>query len=458
MAVESSTQGSSRTSPDSPGSPARTGLRKVVAASMAGTIVEWYEFFLYATAATLVFNVIFFPPSDNPLDNIIKAFLTYAVGFIARPLGGIVFGHFGDKYGRKKLLQLAIILVGVTTFLMGCLPTFDQIGYLAPILLIVLRFFQGFAVGGEWGGAVLLVAEHSPDKERGFWASWPQAAVPAGNLLATIVLLTLSRTLTEEQFLSWGWRIGFWLSVVIVAVGYYIRTKVTDAPIFIEAQKEAEAAKKTNYGVIEVLKRYPRGVFTAMGLRFGENIMYYLVVTFSITYMSAHLGMITSTILMLILFAHVVHFAVIPVIGRMSDRLGRKPVYAVGAVLAAVWGFVAFPLFDTKNDWLIVGLIIHALMYASQPAIMAEMFPTRMRYSGVSLGYQVTSIVAGSLAPIIATMLLSTYGSWVPVAIYLALAAGVTLVAVIALRETVGISLRSIDDADREKLAEEARV
>lgn len=461
MAVDRTTQGPSPTSADPQGSPVRTGLRKVVAASMAGTIVEWYEFFLYATAATLVFNVIFFPPSDNPLDNIIKAFLTYAVGFIARPLGGIVFGHFGDKYGRKRLLQLAIILVGVTTFLMGCLPTFDQIGYLAPILLIVLRFFQGFAVGGEWGGAVLLVAEHSPDRERGFWASWPQAAVPAGNLLATVVLLTLSRTLTEEQFLAWGWRVGFWLSVVIVAVGYYIRTKVTDAPIFLEAQKEAETAKKTNYGVIEVLKRYPRGVFTAMGLRFGENIMYYLVVTFSITYMSAHLGMITSTILTLILFAHVVHFAVIPVIGRMSDRLGRKPVYATGAVLAGVWGFVAFPLFDTKNDWLIVGvlivgLIIHALMYASQPAIMAEMFPTRMRYSGVSLGYQVTSIIAGSLAPIIATMLLSTYESWVPVAIYLAISAAVTLVAVIALRETVGISLRSIDDADRERLAEEA--
>jgi MFS family permease len=196
-----------------------------------------------------------------------------------------------------------------------------------------------------------------------------------------------------------------------------------------------------------------------MGLRFGENIMYYLVVTFSITYMSAHLGMNTSTILTLILVAHLVHFFVIPVVGRFSDTLGRKPVYAAGAVLAAVWGFVAFPLFDTQNDWLIVGilivgLIIHALMYAGQPAIMAEMFPTRMRYSGVSLGYQVTSIVAGSLAPIIATMLLSTYGSWVPVAIYLALAAGVTLVAVAALRETVGISLRSIDDADREKLAE----
>lgn len=463
MAVGNSTPGTSQHTPpaEASGSTARSGLRKVVAASMAGTIVEWYEFFLYATAATLVFNVIFFPPSENPLDNIIKAFLTYAVGFIARPLGGIVFGHFGDKYGRKRLLQLAIILVGVSTFLMGCLPTFDAIGYAAPILLVVLRFFQGFAVGGEWGGAVLLVAEHSPDKERGFWASWPQAAVPAGNLIATVVLLTLSWTLSDEAFLSWGWRVAFWLSVVIVAVGYYIRTKVTDAPIFVEAQAEAEAEadKRTRYGVLEVLKRYPRGVFTAMGLRFGENIMYYLVVTFSITYMSAHLGMDTSTILLLILFAHVVHFAVIPVVGRFSDKLGRKPVYATGAVLAAAWGFIAFPLFDTENDWLIVGvlilgLVIHALMYAGQPAIMAEMFPTRMRYSGVSLGYQVTSIIAGSLAPIIATLLLSTYGSWVPVAIYLALAAAVTLVAVIALRETVGISLRSIDAADRERLAE----
>ncbi len=467
MAVDNSTPGSPRTADSRGGgdrragatSPEHSGLRKVVAASMAGTIVEWYEFFLYATAATLVFNVIFFPASDNPLDNIIKAFLTYAVGFVARPLGGIVFGHFGDRYGRKKLLQLAIILVGVTTFLMGCLPTFDAIGYAAPMLLIVLRFFQGFAVGGEWGGAVLLVAEHSPDRERGFWASWPQAAVPAGNLLATVVLLALSRTLSEEAFLSWGWRIGFWLSVVIVAVGYYIRTKVTDAPIFKETQAEVEAAKKVQYGVFEVLRRYPRGVFTAMGLRFGENIMYYLVVTFSITYMSAHLGMDTSTILTLILFAHVVHFFVIPVVGRLSDRLGRKRVYATGAVLAAVWGFVAFPLFDTKNDWLIVGvlivgLMVHALMYAGQPAIMAEMFPTRMRYSGVSLGYQVTSIVAGSLAPIIATMLLSSFGSWVPVAIYLALAAGVTLIAVAALRETVGISLRDVDAADRRKFVE----
>ncbi|RBM01996.1 MFS transporter [Glutamicibacter soli] len=421
---------------------------------MAGTIVEWYEFFLYATAATLVFNKVFFPDSGNDLDNIIKAFLTYAVGFIARPIGGIVFGHFGDKYGRKHLLQVAIILVGVTTFLMGCLPTYDMIGYAAPILLIVLRFLQGFAVGGEWGGAVLLVAEHAPNRERGFWASWPQAAVPIGNLLATIVLLVLSFTLSDEAFLAWGWRVGFWLSVVIVGVGYYIRTKVSDAPIFHEAKAEMEANAAAGYGVAEVFKRYPRGVFTAMGLRFAENILYYMVVTFSITYMSVQLDMQTSNILTLMLLAHVFHAIVVPLVGRFTDTLGRRPVYAAGAGLMIVWAVVAFPMFNTRNDAIILlaivaGLAVHALMYAGQPAIMAEMFPTRMRYSGVSLGYQVTSIVAGSMAPIIAAALLRASGSWVPVAGYIVFAALVTLVAVYFLRESKGVDLGDIDEQDR---------
>jgi len=432
----------------------RKGLRRVVAASMAGTIVEWYEFFLYATAATLVFNKVFFPDSGNDLDNIIKAFLTYAVGFIARPIGGIVFGHFGDKYGRKHLLQVAIILVGVTTFLMGCLPTYDMIGYAAPILLIVLRFLQGFAVGGEWGGAVLLVAEHAPNRERGFWASWPQAAVPIGNLLATIVLLVLSFTLSDEAFLAWGWRVGFWLSVVIVGVGYYIRTKVSDAPIFHEAKAEMEANAAAGYGVAEVFKRYPRGVFTAMGLRFAENILYYMVVTFSITYMSVQLDMQTSNILTLMLLAHVFHAIVVPLVGRFTDTLGRRPVYAAGAGLMIVWAVVAFPMFNTRNDAIILlaivaGLAVHALMYAGQPAIMAEMFPTRMRYSGVSLGYQVTSIVAGSMAPIIAAALLRASGSWVPVAGYIVFAALVTLVAVYFLRESKGVDLGDINEQDR---------
>ena len=435
----------------------RSGLKRVVAASMAGTVVEWYEFFLFATASTLVFGPLFFVDTGNPLDGIIKAFLIYAVGFIARPLGGVVFGHFGDKFGRKHLLQLAIVLVGATTFLMGCLPTFHQVGYWAPALLVVLRFAQGFAVGGEWGGAVLLVAEHSPDKERGFWASWPQAAVPLGNLLATIVLLILSRTLSDAQFLAWGWRVGFWLSVVIVAVGYYIRTRVSDAAIFTETQEELIEEKGASYGVAEVFRRYPRGVFGAMGIRFAENILYYIVVTFSITYLSTQLKMNTSNILLLLLVAHAVHVVIVPVMGRFTDRIGRRPVYAAGAVLAIGWAFIAFPMFNTRNEWIILaavvlGLVVHAFMYAGQPAIMAEMFPTRMRYSGVSLGYQVTSIVAGSLAPIIATTLLRRFDSWVPISIYITIACLITLFAVATLRETRGISLHAVDAEDRRRL------
>ncbi|MDV7240913.1 MULTISPECIES: MFS transporter [Rhodococcus] len=437
-----------------------SGLKKVVGASMAGTVVEWYEFFLYGTAATLVFSKVFFAAGDNELDAIIAAFVTYAVGFVARPLGGIVFGHFGDKFGRKQLLQFSLVLVGTATFLMGCLPTFAQIGYWAPALLVTLRFIQGFAVGGEWGGAVLLVAEHSPSRSRGFWASWPQAGVPAGNLVATVVLLILTTTLPDAAFLSWGWRVAFWLSAVIVLVGYYIRTKVTDAPIFLQAQKDAEKIKETSFNVFEVVKRYPRGVFTAMGLRFGENVMYYLVVTFSITYLKVVVHTDTAQILWWMLIAHAVHFAVIPLVGRLSDSIGRRPVYMIGALTAGTWGFFAFPMMNSGHNAVIlgaivIGLVFHAFMYAGQPAIMAEMFPTRMRYSGVSLGYQVTSIVAGSLAPIIAASLLNRYHSSVPIAIYLAIASLVTVVAVIVAKETKGISLESIDAADARNLAAE---
>ena len=450
-----------RSEPDPDATPA--GLKKVVGASMAGTIVEWYEFFLYGTAATLVFSKIFFAAGTSELDAILAAFVTYAVGFVARPLGGIVFGHYGDKYGRKKLLQFSLVLVGGATFLMGCLPTFEAIGYWAPALLVTLRFIQGFAVGGEWGGAVLLVAEHSPNKSRGFWASWPQAGVPAGNLLATVALLVLTTTLSDEAFLSWGWRVAFWLSAVIVFVGYYIRTKVSDAPIFLEAHKQAEVIKAASYGVFEVVKRYPRGVFTAMGLRFGENVMYYLVVTFSITYLSVEVGTDTSTILWWMLIAHAIHFCTIPLVGKLADRIGRRPVYFAGAITAATWGFFAFPMMNSGHNVvimlaIIIGLMFHAFMYATQPAIMAEMFPTRMRYSGVSLGYQVTSIVAGSLAPIIAVKLLDVYGSSIPIAAYLAVACAITVVAVVVARETKGLALETIDIADAKNLATEAEL
>jgi len=429
------------------------GLRKIVAASMVGTVVEWYEFFLYATAATLVFGKYFFPSTGNELDGVIQAFLTYAVGFVARPLGGIVFGQIGDRLGRKPTLQLTIVIVGVSTFLMGCLPGFAELGYLAPALLVALRFIQGFALGGEWGGAVLLVAEHSPNESRAFWSSWPQAAVPVGNLLATLVLFVMSKTLSSADFLGWGWRVAFWLSAVIVFVGYYIRTHVTEAPIFLEAKAQVEKEQAVSYGVGEVLRKYPKGILQAMGLRFAENIMYYLVVSFSIVYLKSVHKYDTSSLLLALLIAHVVHFVVIPQVGRLADAWGRKPVYLTGAVAGAAWPFFAFPMFDTLNPVVIVlavtlGLCLHAFMYAGQPAIMSELFPTRMRYSGVSLGSQVTSIFAGSLAPLLATQWLKDTGSWLPTALYLLLACAVTAVVVLTLRETRGAALEDIDDAD----------
>jgi len=272
------------------------------------------------------------------------------------------------------------------------------------------------------------------------------------------VLLVLTGILSDAAFLSWGWRVAFWLSAVVVLIGYYIRTKVTDAPIFVAAQEEVERVKSVSYGVVEVLKRYPRGVFTAMGLRFAENIMYYLVVTFSIVYLKTYVGVDTGSILWYLLAAHFIHFLVVPQVGRLADHYGRRPVYIAGAILAGTWGFFAFPMMNTGSylavmGAVILGLIIHALMYAPQPAIMAEMFPTRMRYSGVSLGYQVTSIVAGSLAPAIATWLLDKFDSWVPIALYLAGAAAITLVAALFNRETKGIDLATLDAADREQLA-----
>jgi MFS family permease len=432
-------------------------LRKVVGASMAGTVVEWYEFFLYGTAATLVFGKLFFPPTGNELDGIIAAFGTYAVGFLARPLGGIVFGHVGDRIGRKSLLQLSLVLIGASTFLMGCLPGFAAIGYGAPALLVALRFIQGFALGGEWGGAVLLVAEHCPNRNRAFWCSFPQAAVPIGNLLATVVLLVLSSTLSEDAFLAWGWRIAFWLSVAIVAIGYYIRTQVSDSPLFAAAREEAERRAEAGYGLSEVFRRYARGVFTAMGLRVAENILYYMVVTFSITYLK-HIDIDTTEILGLLFCGHVVHALAIPAIGVLADRIGRRPVYIVGAAGCMGWAFLAFPMFDTGDAWtilaaIIFGLLVHAFMYAAQPAIMAEMFPTRMRYSGVSLGYQVTSIVAGSWAPLIGAALLRAYGGWTPIAVYVLVAGAISLVSALLLRESRGTSLLAIDRADREQLA-----
>ena len=435
-----------------------SGLKKVVTASMAGTVVEWYEFFLYASAATLVFGKLFFPNSGTELDGIIAAFVTYAVGFVARPIGGIVFGHFGDKFGRKQLLQLSIILVGVATFAMGCLPDVpaDRLLGTGPPGLPALR--PGLRRRWRMGRrrpprrraqpqqvARLLVLVAAVRRSAGQPARHRCAVHPVRHAVLRRLpqlglasgLLALRRD-RDRRLLH--------------------PHQGPDAPIFLEAQKEVTVEKK-GYGVAEVFRRYPRGVFTAMGLRFAENILYYLVVTFSITYLKVIVQTDTSRILLLLLVAHFIHFCAIPLVGKLSDAFGRKPVYMAGAILGGTWGFFAFPMMDTKNDLIIlaaitIGLLFHALMYAGQPALMAEMFPTRMRYSGVSLGYQVTSIVAGSLAPIIATALLSQFKSSAPVAVYLLGACVVTMVAVFFLKETRGVSLHDIDAADAQGTAD----
>ncbi|MEH7122505.1 fosfomycin efflux MFS transporter AbaF [Bacillus sp. JJ1532] len=421
-------------------------LKKVVAASMVGSVAEWYEFFLYGTASALVFGELFFQQTGSAIDGILAAFALYAVGFLARPIGGLVFGHFGDKIGRKTLLQVSLIIVGITTFLMGCLPTFNSIGYWAPVLLVTLRLIQGFAFGGEWGGAVLLVSEHSPSNRRGYWASWPQTGVPLGNLLATIILLIASKSLSPEQFMDWGWRVAFWFSAVVVLIGIWIRKSVDDAPVFKEAQEKQAKLEKQQLGIIEVLKDHKKAIIAGIGARFAENILYYIVVTFSISYLKLVVGKDTTQILILMFGAHAIHFFFIPLMGHLSDVWGRKPIYITGAILTAFWGFIGFPMMDTGNDWLImsaitIGLFIQSMTYAPYSSLMTELFPTHIRYTALSLCYQVAPILAGSLAPLISLSLLTKFNSSIPISIYLVASSIISISCIMLVKETKGKSL-----------------
>jgi metabolite-proton symporter len=431
------------------GRPRSGGIARVVGASLIGTTIEWYDFFLYGSAAALVFNKLFFP-TDDPLVGTMIAFVTYAIGFLARPLGGVVFGHFGDRIGRKKLLVLSLLMMGFATFAMGLLPTYGSVGLAAPLLLTLLRLVQGFAVGGEWGGAVLIVSEHGGSEHRGFWASWPQAGVPSGNLLATAVLAILAAVQSDAAFLAWGWRIPFLLSGVLVGVGLWVRLSISESPVFLAAQKqveeEAAAGITEKPPVIEVLRRSWRDVLTAIGTRFGENISYYVITSFLLVYVTSHLGLSKSTALNAVLIASAVHFVTIPMWGALSDRIGRRPVTIIGAGGMAVWGFFFFTLVDSGSSVVItlcvtVGLLLHGAMYGPQAAFISEMFDTKVRYSGASIGSQLASIVAGALAPLIAVELLRDFDSSVPVSIYLCFAGLVTAVTVFVARETRGRDL-----------------
>ena len=424
----------------------RTPLRRVVMASLIGTTIEWYDFFLYGSAAALVFNRLFFPEFD-PLVGTMLAFATYALGFVARPVGGIVFGHFGDRIGRKRLLMLSLVLMGVATILIGLLPTYAQIGVWAPIALIVLRLIQGFAVGGEWGGAVLMAAEHGDAARRGFWASWPQAGVPAGSLLAAAVLAIMASVQTEADFLQWGWRVPFVLSALLVIVGWYIRNRVSESPMF-EAEFEAADAP-AKVPAMDVLRERPKALVLGAGLRLGENISYYILTVFSLTYLVDVSHESRSVALNALLIGAAVQFFAIPLLALLSDRIGRRPVYALGAFGLAIWGFVLFGLLGSGDNAsiilaLVVGLVLHGAMYGPQAAFITELFPTRIRYSGVSIAYQLTSIVAGSLAPIIALWLYKQYDSATPVAIYVGVACVVSGVSALLARETRGLELAEI--------------
>ncbi|MGW6686271.1 MFS transporter [Streptomyces sp. NPDC054961] len=425
---------------------APSGIRRIVAASLIGTTIEWYDFFLYGTAAALVFNKLFFPTAD-PLTGTLIAFLTYAIGFLARPLGGVVFGHFGDKVGRKKLLVLSLLMMGGATFAMGLLPTHASIGVGAPILLTALRLVQGFALGGEWGGAVLIVSEHGGAEHRGFWASWPQSGAPGGNLLATGVLALLAAVQSDATFLAWGWRIPFLLSGVLVVVGLWIRLSVSESPVFLAAQAEAKnLAVEEKAPVVQVFRKDWRQVLTAIGTRFGENISYYILTSFLLVYVTTHLGLPKTTALNALLIGSAVHFVTIPAWGALSDRIGRRPVTLIGSAGMALWAFGFFALVDSKSFAVITaavtaGLLLHGAMYGPQAAFVSEMFDTKVRYSGASMGSQLASIVAGALAPIIAVELLKDYGSSVPVSVYLSAAALVTTLTVAFARETRGRDL-----------------
>jgi metabolite-proton symporter len=430
----------------------RTPIGKVVFASLIGTAVEWYDFFLYGSAAALVFGPLFFPDSE-PAAATLLAFGTYAVGFAARPLGGIVFGHFGDKAGRKKMLVYALLLMGIATFAIGLLPTYATIGLGAPVLLVLCRLLQGFAVGGEWGGAVLMAAEHGDDRRRGYWSSWPQAGVPLGNLMSAAVLWALAALQSDATFEAWGWRVPFLLSAVLVVIGLYVRLTIEESPVF--AENRAALESKTESGspsvpFVEVIKRYPREVLIAMGMRTAENISYYIFTIVVITYLADYLGLADDYAIRGVLIASAIQFVLIPLIGALSDRVGRRPLYIAGAVGVGVWGFVFFPLLDTKNSTVIVlailgGLIFHALMYAPQSAFFSELFGTSVRYSGASVGYQLASVFAGGLAPLIAVALLGDNleaPNTAAVGIYLAIAGAISVVATLCAKETRGSTLR----------------
>lgn len=397
-----------------------SSIRQVVLASFIGTTIEWYDFFLYGTAAALVFNKLFFP-EFSPLAGTLAAFSTYAVGFMARPLGGVVFGHFGDKIGRKSMLVLSLLIMGIATFAIGLLPTFETIGVWAPILLVLMRIFQGFGVGGEWGGAVLMAVEHAPRGRRGFYGAWPQMGVPAGLLLANLIYFVTLNAL-GDQFLVWGWRLPFLLSIVLVAVGLFIRLRIAETPAF---EQVKESRTESRMPIIEAVRDNPRNMLLGMGSRVANNAGFYILTVFLLSYVTTQVGVEQNVGLLGVIIASTIGLFTIPFYGALSDRIGRRPVFLGGIVFMGLFAFPFFWLLDTGSTVLIVLAVViglnigHDAQYGPQAIFLSELFDTRVRYSGASLGYQLATILAGGFAPLICTALVAWSGGepW-PVSLY----------------------------------------
>jgi MFS transporter, MHS family, shikimate and dehydroshikimate transport protein len=416
----------------------RTSINQVALSGLIGATVEWYDFFLYGTAAALVFGQLFFPSSD-PLVGTIAAFGSFAFGYLSRPVGAVVFGHYGDKIGRKAMLILTLLIMGIATFLIGLLPTYDTIGVWAPILLLVLRFFQGIGLGGEWGGAVLLAVEHSPRNKRGFYGSLIQIGAPAGLLLGTGAFLIVSN-LPEEQFLSWGWRVPFLVSVLLIGVGLFIRLKIMETPAFSQVKESGTEARMP---MVEVFRDYPKNVLLTMGARLSEGQVFNIFAVFAITYATTQLELTRSTVLYGVLIGAAVECLTLPVFGAFADRFGRRPVYMGGAAFCALFAFPFFWLLDTENTvliWLALALgfaIGHSAMWGPQASFFSEAFGTRVRYSGTSFVYQFSGIASSALTPLIATALLGWAGGspWLVVVFVIAYAV-ISFISTYLARET----------------------
>jgi metabolite-proton symporter len=411
-------------------------LRRAVLASTIGTAIEWYDFFLYSTVTGLVFARLYFPHAD-PFVGTLEAFGVYAVGFVARPIGAAIFGHYGDRLGRKAALITTLLLMGIATFLVALVPGYDRIGIWGGVILTILRFIQGIGVGGEWGGSVLLAMEWAQsNRHRGFIASWPQFGVPAGLFLSNLAVLALS-AISGEHFFTWGWRVPFLLSIVLVALGLYIRLGILETPVFtrLVAERRIERAP-----VLEVLRRHPREIILTALCRMAEQAPFYVFTAFVFAYGTGVLHLQRDFLLMAVLAASLLSFFSIPFFGHLSDRFGRKRIYMLGAAITGAFGFAYFALLDTRAPALVflaivLSLVPHDMMYGPQAALIAESFPGRLRYSGASLGYQLSSVIAGGPAPLIASALVSRHHSASGISLFILGCALISLLATALLKD-----------------------